>query len=67
VIAKKRGLHTMYFCGLKTGDKPVWSYGLEHLAQRLTFATAENVVSTLRESGVFAMPAQERRKHARGF
>jgi len=34
VLAKKRGSHTMYFCGFK-GEKPVWSYGLERLAQRL--------------------------------
>ena len=56
VLERQKGIQTMYFCGLKK-DQPVWSYGLEHLAQRLNFAEAQKLAMEFGQD-VFAMPAK---------
>jgi hypothetical protein len=65
ILARKRGLFLMYFCGLHRG-KPVWCYGSEHLAQPFKFNEAEEITAQLGE-GVYALPAPESSKRGRTF
>jgi hypothetical protein len=59
VLAKRVRTFTTYFVGMKK-DKPVFSYQ-EFLAARLNFAQAEQMVTTLGDTDLFALPASERR------